>query len=137
MIGTELGPIIKLSSVYETAPWGKSDQPNYLNQGVQIETNFEPTELLSRCLKIEGQLGRVRDEKWGARLIDIDIIYFDNQIMNSKNLIIPHPRMAERKFVLEPLTEISPDFIHPLLKKTNKELLTDCKDQLSIKVFYS
>jgi 2-amino-4-hydroxy-6-hydroxymethyldihydropteridine diphosphokinase len=121
--------------VYETAPWGKSNQPNYLNQGVQIETNFEPFELLNQCLIIEKQLGRMRDEKWGARLIDIDIIYFDNQIMNTKDLNLPHPRMAERKFVLKPLTEISPDFMHPLFKKTNLELLADCKDPLSIKLF--
>src|ERR1041385_7937434 len=104
LIRAELGPIIKLSSIYETAPWGKSDQPNYLNQAIQIETKFDPTELLTRCLSIEKQLGRERDQKWGARLIDIDIIYFNDLIMNSQDLIIPHPRMAERKFVLEPLT---------------------------------
>lgn len=133
LISTELGSIIKPSSVYETAPWGKSDQPNYLNQAIQIETNFGPAELLGRCLTLEKQLGRERKEKWGARVIDVDLIYFNDRIINSKDLVIPHPRMTERKFVLEPLTEISPNFMHPLLKKTNQELLTDCKDQLPIK----
>jgi 2-amino-4-hydroxy-6-hydroxymethyldihydropteridine diphosphokinase len=137
MIGAELGEIIKLSSIYETAPWGKSDQPDYLNQAVQIETNYEPLELLSGCLTIEKKMGRARDEKWGARLIDIDIIYFNDQILNSPDLIIPHARMAERKFVLMPLTEISQSYIHPVLKKTNEELLRDCKDQLPIKYFTS
>ena len=136
LISTELGSIIRLSSVYETAPWGKFDQPNYLNQAVQIDTNFEPIELLSGCLTIEKQMGRERDEKWGARSIDIDIIYFNDRIVSSPNLIIPHPRMTERKFVLTPLAEISPNFIHPVLKKTNEELLKDSKDQLPVKHFY-
>ena len=130
-----LGPIVENSSIYETEPWGKSDQPSFLNQALQIETSLPPMELLSACLTIEKKMGRSRDEKWGARVIDIDIIYFDNQILNSIDLILPHPRMAERKFVLTPLAEINPSFVHPVLLKTNEELLKECKDQLSVKYF--
>ena len=135
LIQLQLGPIIKQSSVYETAPWGKSDQPNYLNQALQIETHLKPQELLSACLTIERLMGRHRDEKWGARLIDIDIVYFDDRIINSNELIVPHPRMTERKFVLTPLVEINPGFVHPVIKKNNRELLNVCKDELSIAVF--
>lgn len=130
-----LGPIVENSSIYETEPWGKSDQPSFLNQALQIETSLPPMELLSACLTIEKKMGRSRDEKWGARVIDIDIIYFDNQILNSIDLILPHPRMAERKFVLTPLAEINPSFVHPVLLKTNEELLKECKDQLSVRYF--
>ncbi len=130
-----LGPIVENSSIYETEPWGKSDQPSFLNQALQIETSLPPMELLSACLTIEKKMGRSRDEKWGARVIDIDIIYFDGQILNSIDLILPHPRMAERKFVLTPLAEINPSFVHPVLLKTNEELLKECKDQLSVRYF--
>ncbi len=129
------GPILKLSSVYETAAWGKTDQPDFLNQAVQIETALQPNELLSACLNIEKKIGRQRKEKWRERLIDIDIIYFNDKTINSNELVIPHPRMAERRFVLVPLTEISPDFVHPILMKTNEELLKQCIDGLLVKYF--
>lgn len=129
------GSIVKKSSIYETSAWGKTDQPDYLNQAVQIETALRPNELLSACLNIEKKIGRQRIEKWGARLIDIDIIYFGGKIIHSNELIIPHPRMAERRFVLVPLTEINPDFVHPILMKTNEELLKQCKDDLLVKYF--
>jgi 2-amino-4-hydroxy-6-hydroxymethyldihydropteridine diphosphokinase len=135
LIGTELGPVINLSTIYETEPWGKSNQPNYLNQAIQIETYLEPSELLSACQHIEREMGRQRDEKWGARLIDIDIIYFGDKILTSDRLIVPHPRIAERKFVLAPLNEISPAFLHPIHQKSNQELLSKCKDVLAVKFF--
>ncbi|GHN03143.1 2-amino-4-hydroxy-6-hydroxymethyldihydropteridine diphosphokinase [Cytophagales bacterium WSM2-2] len=131
----DAGEIIKLSSVYETAPWGKEDQPGFLNQALQLESGLHPEELLSVCLNIEQKMGRLRLEKWGARIIDIDIIYFGTQVVTTSTLVIPHPRLTERKFVLVPLSEIAPDFAHPILQKTNEVLLKECTDKLGVTVF--
>ncbi len=134
-IKKKVGRIVKQSGVYETSAWGKTDQSQFLNQALQIETTLSPQRLLEKCLAIEKSLGRTRSEKWGARTIDIDIIYFGNEIIQTAELVIPHPRMAERKFVLIPLTEISVAFIHPLLKKTNQELKNECTDLLEVTRF--
>lgn len=125
--------IVKISSVYETAPWGVTDQPAFYNQVLEIKTATDPKSLLNEILKIEQLIGRVRKEKWGARIIDIDILYYGNKMLNQKDLIIPHPGIAERRFTLDPLTEIAPDFIHPINKKTNQEMLELLDDQLSVK----
>lgn len=135
LIELELGHIIERSPVYQTAPWGKTDQANFLNQALQIETVLQPQELLTLCLSIEKKIGRVRDAKWGARTIDIDIVYFDNKIVDLDNLKIPHPRIAERRFVLVPLNEVAPEFVHPIFKKTNAQLLQECVDPLDVKTF--
>ncbi|MBI1768044.1 MAG: 2-amino-4-hydroxy-6-hydroxymethyldihydropteridine diphosphokinase [Bacteroidetes bacterium] len=135
LIEEHVGTIIKKSSIYETTAWGRTDQPDFLNQAIEIETPFPPTELLSACQNIEKKIGRQREEKWGARTIDIDIIYFGDKIIHSNELTIPHPRMTERKFVLIPLTQISPSFVHPILKKTSEELLKQCRDELLVKYF--
>lgn len=118
-----IGKIIKQSSVLETKAWGKTDQPDFLNQVVLIETKLSPQELLKECQKIETELGRIRVEKWGARTLDIDLLFYDKLILNTLKLKIPHPLLPERLFVLEPLAEIAPDLIHPLLKKNIKTLL--------------
>jgi len=136
-IERHLGLVVRRSQIYETAPWGKTDQPNYLNQAVQIETQLSSSDLLNKMLDIEKSLGRTREEKWAARTLDIDLIYFGNQIIQTPHLIVPHPRIAERRFVLTPLAEISSDFIHPVLKKTNTTLLKECSDGSSVKIFTS
>jgi len=135
VIEKEIGHTIAKSKIYETAPWGKVDQPHFLNQIVKIESPLLPDELLVKVQLIERKLGRTRVEKWGERSIDIDIIYFGDKIVDSSELVIPHPHIAERRFVLVPLAEISPEFIHPILQKSNTELLKECKDRLDVKEF--
>jgi 2-amino-4-hydroxy-6-hydroxymethyldihydropteridine diphosphokinase len=130
-----LGVIEKKSSVYQTAPWGKIDQPNFLNVAFLITSSLDPTRVLEEILKIEHKLGRTRTEKWGERLIDIDIIYFGDLIVDSHDLTIPHPHLQDRKFVLIPLVEIDADFVLPKLKKTNRQLLAECQDNLPVTKF--
>jgi len=127
-INMECGLIIAASSIYETEAWGYKEQPAFLNQAIAIETSLEAEKLLEEILKIEITLGRKREIPLGPRIIDIDIIYFNDKMINSSKLTIPHPSMAERKFVLIPLAEIAPAFIHPILLKTNEVLLKECGD---------
>jgi len=135
-IGRLLGPIITTSSVYKTAAWGNTDQPDFYNQVVILTTERSPTEALQVIQQIERQSGRERKEKWGSRTIDIDILFWGNQIISTPELIIPHPGIPQRRFTLIPLLEIAPDFIHPVLNKSIHELLQDCTDRLSVeKVF--
>lgn len=131
-IGTRLGTIRQTSSVYETSAWGKEDQPAFLNQVVEISTTYTPHKLLKEIAKIEEELGRVRYEKWGERVIDIDILYFNSSVVITSNLEIPHSGIPDRKFTLAPMAEIAPDFKHPVLGKTQKELLEACMDPLEV-----
>lgn len=134
-ITEQCGKIITASSIYETAAWGNSDQPAFLNQALEISTLFNARQLIRRLLKIEKQMGRVRKEKYGPRLIDIDILLFNNEIHNYHFLKLPHPEMQKRRFALLPLAEIAPDEIHPVINKTITELLNDCKDELEVKKY--
>jgi 2-amino-4-hydroxy-6-hydroxymethyldihydropteridine diphosphokinase len=127
-INIDCGRITASSSIYETEAWGYKEQPTFLNQALAIETSLEAEKLMEEILKIEMALGRKREIPLGPRIIDIDIIYFNDEIINSSNLTIPHPSMAERKFVLTPLAEITPAYIHPILLKTNEVLLKECGD---------
>jgi 2-amino-4-hydroxy-6-hydroxymethyldihydropteridine diphosphokinase len=134
--------ITDYSTVYETEPWGKSDQEWFLNVVVRIDTLLSPEKLLDTCLEIEKELGRERKEKWGERIIDIDILYYDNLEISSPILAIPHPGIADRKFTLIPLVELVGNELHPILGVTQKELLAHCTDPLEcrptqIEVSYS
>jgi len=122
LITKKIGIIISQSKDYETKPWGMTDQPDFLNLAITIHTKLKPLEILEQTQAIENQLGRVRKEKWGARLIDIDLIFYGNEIIDEPNLKVPHPLMQERDFALIPLAEIAPNFVHPVLEKTILEL---------------
>ena len=129
------GKLVQKSGVYETAAWGLEDQASFLNQVVQFSTPLSPTTLLTQINNIEKDLGRLREVKWAARVIDIDILYFDNLVLQTPNLTIPHPHLHERRFTLVPLVELAPNFEHPGIKKTNKELLAACPDKLEVKLY--
>ncbi|MBO9614451.1 MAG: 2-amino-4-hydroxy-6-hydroxymethyldihydropteridine diphosphokinase [Dyadobacter sp.] len=131
-IAAQAGSIIRQSAIYETEPWGNTDQPVFLNQVLEISTSLLPEDLLRIILNIEHDLGRVRYERWGARVIDIDILYFGQTVMDSARLTLPHPRIQDRRFVLAPLAEIAAGFVHPLLQKTSAQLLEQCPDTSAV-----
>ena len=135
LINGHCGNIIKASSLYETAAWGKTDQPSFLNQALEVDTPLNSRQLIRWILKAEKKMGRVRDEKYGPRLIDIDILLFNNEKHNYQFLKLPHPEMQNRRFALLPLAEIAPDIIHPVLNKTIHELLKECTDELPVKKY--
>jgi 2-amino-4-hydroxy-6-hydroxymethyldihydropteridine diphosphokinase len=126
------GKIIKQSSVYETAAWGKTDQPNFLNQVLEMETGLKARQLMNEILKIEHLMGRKRNEKYGPRIIDIDLLFFNDEIIDERKLIIPHPELQNRRFALTPLAEIAPALQHPVFKQSIRELLAKCPDQLNV-----
>ena len=133
LINEQCGPLIRSSSIYETEAWGKTDQPSFLNQALEISTSLNARQLMRKILKIEKEMGRVRKEKLGPRIIDIDILLYENEIHDLRFLKIPHPEMQNRRFVLVPLAEIDPTLQHPVLKKTIAELLEECPDNLEVK----
>ena len=135
LINEQCGTIVTASSLYETAAWGKTDQPSFLNQALELDTNLNAKQLIRRILKIEKMMGRTRDEKYGPRLIDIDMLLFNNEKHNYHFLKIPHPEMQNRRFALLPLAEIAPEIVHPVLNKTITQLLKECSDKLDVKKF--
>ena len=134
-ISKQCGEIIAASSLYETAAWGNTDQPAFLNQALEIVISLNARQLIRRLLKVETMMGRVREEKYGPRIIDIDILLFNDEKHNYQLLKLPHPEMQNRRFALLPLAEIAPDIVHPVLNKTITELLKECKDKLSVKKY--
>jgi len=131
------GKVELLSSIYETAPWGVSNQEPFLNQVFSAQTNLEPTALLEVLLGIENEMGRQRSPElhWGPRTIDLDILFYGDQIVEDNSLQIPHPQLANRRFVLTPLNDIAPQLTHPVLKKTVEQLLAECPDLLPVNTF--
>ncbi len=135
-IEDEVGNIVKTSSVYETQAWGKTNFPDYLNQVVLLQTDLPAQTILQKILHIEWTIGRVREEKWGPRIIDIDILFYGDEIINEPLLKVPHPELHNRRFTLEPLAEIAPDMVHPVLHKTVLQLKNELSDNLIVKKLY-
>ncbi len=129
----EIGTIKALSPVYITAAWGRTDQPDFYNQAIEISTKLEPAELLKSIKSIEIRTGRTNIIRWGPRILDIDILFYGDFIIETENLVIPHPRMHERRFALIPLHDICPKLIHPVSGKTITELLESCTDALPVR----
>jgi 2-amino-4-hydroxy-6-hydroxymethyldihydropteridine diphosphokinase len=134
-IAAQVGPIMRSSSLYETAAWGKTDQPAFLNQVLEVRAEVTPEQVLLLIHQMEQQLGRVRQEHWGTRVIDIDILFYDDLSLQSKWLTIPHPQLHLRRFTLLPMAEIAPDLLHPVLGKSIAALLAECPDKLEVRVF--
>jgi 2-amino-4-hydroxy-6-hydroxymethyldihydropteridine diphosphokinase len=131
-----IGPVINSSSIYETEPWGFEAKDEFLNMVVKVETDQTPSGTLEKILMIESLMGRVRGQKrYSSRLIDIDILLFEDLIIDKKNLKIPHPLLHQRKFVLLPLCELALEMIHPVLKKSIAELLEICIDRSEVKKY--
>jgi len=132
-IENKIGPLLLQSNLYATAAWGNTSQPDFLNQVIEVATQLDATETLKEILSIEKNMGRIRTVKNAPRIIDIDILFFNNEIINRIDLIVPHPEIQNRRFVLTPLNEIAPQMIHPVLNKTIDQLLSFCPDQLAVK----
>jgi 2-amino-4-hydroxy-6-hydroxymethyldihydropteridine diphosphokinase len=135
LIAAKAGTVEARSKIYVTAAWGKTDQPDFYNQAIRISCGSSASELLRTLLDIEKQMGRYRNgEKWAERLIDIDILFFNNAVINEEHLHIPHPHIAKRLFVLVPMEELAPELEHPVSGKSIKAMREACKDMLAVSV---
>ena len=127
--------ILQQSNIYQTAAWGNTDQADFLNQAIEIQTNQTAENLMHALLAIESQMGRVRLQKWEPRIIDLDIIFYESAIHTTDFIQIPHPEMQNRAFVLKPLLDLIPNFEHPILKQNITQLWEKCPDQLAVSLF--
>lgn len=125
--------VLRASSIYETEPWGFQDQPAFLNQVLKVSTSFEPLKLLDFLKNVEAEMGRLANFRYGPRLIDLDILLYGRQVIKTQGLQIPHPHLHERAFVLEPLAEIAPNLVHPLMHKRISTLLAQAEDRDGVK----
>jgi 2-amino-4-hydroxy-6-hydroxymethyldihydropteridine diphosphokinase len=136
LIAESFGNIVMASSIYETEPWGFESDTKFLNQVIEIESGLSSPELLDEIIRIETKMGRKRSTRgYESRVIDIDILFYGDKIINEKSLSIPHPHLHERKFVLVPLDEIAPGFVHPVLNKQVKRILEECTDKSEVAIF--
>lgn len=135
LIEKNIGIIINKSQIYESEAWGDKTNKKFLNQVIEIETSLEPNIILNKLLNIEQKAGRKRIVKWGARTLDLDILFIESKIIDEEELTVPHPQIQNRRFTLLPLYEIKPNFIHPVLKKKISKLLDICNDNLSVNVY--
>lgn len=131
----QIGDINESSSIYESEAWGLKDQKDFLNSIVMVSTELDPLSVLEECLIIESVMGRERIVKWGPRNIDIDIIYYNNQIINNIDLVVPHPRMHDRRFVLIPLMELASQLKHPIFGTSTQQLLKNCNDSSKVTLY--
>ena len=136
-ITTKIGIVLSVSSIYETKAWGIENQPDFLNQVILVETILTPQRTLEAALAIELAMGRVREQKWYTRIIDIDLLFFDQQIIATETLTIPHPFISQRNFVLAPMAEIAPNYLHPITQKSITTLYKNSKDPLEVSVINS
>ena len=134
-IQKKVGKVIRRSSLYTTAAWGNTKQPDFLNQVIIVETRLEAEPLMQTILSIEHEMGRKRTVKNAPRIIDIDILFYNKEIIDQPDLAIPHPQIQNRRFVLVPLNELSPNLLHPVLKRSVHQLLIHCSDPLDVKKF--
>jgi len=130
----QAGTLLQISPFFETEPVGHADQPWFLNIAIGLETLLTPSELLQQCLKIEESCGRRRTIPDAPRTLDLDLLFYGDTIIQEADLVLPHPRLAERRFVLEPMARIAPDFVHPLLHKSMRTLLKECTDRSCIRL---
>ena len=131
-IEKEIGSIVQSSKIYETEAWGITNQAPFYNQVLLIESEFSAKAILQKILKVEEDMGRVRTIKNAARIIDIDILFFNDEVINEPNLNVPHREIVNRRFVLTPLNELAPNFVHPVLNKSIHHLLANCTDELKV-----
>lgn len=132
LIDQTCGKIVQTSAIYETAAWGLTNQPAFYNQVIKLQTNLLPELLMEKLLAIESKMGRIRAKKLGPRIIDLDMLFYNQIVLETEILTIPHPAIAQRRFVLIPFAEIAPLFMHPVYQKTIEDLLIECPDQLDV-----
>jgi 2-amino-4-hydroxy-6-hydroxymethyldihydropteridine diphosphokinase len=137
LLQMQLGNIAAVSPLYETAAWGKTNQPHFLNQAVKANTCLSALECLTEINAIETQLGRQRKEHWGQRTLDIDILFYNAEKIHSSRLVVPHPEIQNRRFALTPLCAIAPNLLHPILNQSVADLLLNCPDKLEVNLFES
>ncbi len=135
LIENQIGKVVRQSSLYSTAAWGNTNQPDFLNQVIIVETALAAIQTIQTILQIEKKMGRVRTVKNAPRIIDIDILFFNKEIIDQEELTVPHPQLQNRRFVLVPLNQLSPNFMHPVLKETIHQFFIHCPDKLNVKKF--
>src|ERR1019366_19658 len=134
LLENNIGALTKKSDVFVTAAWGNTEQPDFFNQAIRLETSLSASDLLKKIISIEETLGRIRtDKKWMERTMDIDILFYNDEIISIPDLKIPHPFIQERKFVLIPMEQLAPMFVHPQIKKNIRTLLSECSDELEVR----
>ncbi len=135
LIEKQIGKIVRQSGLYATAAWGNTNQPDFLNQVIIVQTKLTAVQTMQSILQIEKEMGRLRTVKNAPRIIDIDILFFNKEVIHTEELTVPHPQLQNRRFVLVPLNELSPNFKHPVFKKTIHQLFIHCHDKLNVKKF--